>query len=81
MTIFAGAKAPLKNHASHDGAAALATRIRAYWARRGQRVEIEIHPSYGTKASGSIWALRSDMVNGRPAGPARPARQPDRAAE
>jgi hypothetical protein len=51
----------LRSHAQD-----LADQIQDYWAARGKKVRMRLE-EYGTNGkSGSVWAVRSDMIAGSP---------------
>jgi hypothetical protein len=60
---------PIPNHTSHAGAAALATRLKRYWADRGYDIKVwtEIVNTSGGIRFESISCVRSTLVNGLPA--------------
>lgn len=55
-----------RDHCSAAGAAALARRIRAYWAERGAEplVWVEVVAKVGDH--NTLYGLRSDLLNGAP---------------
>jgi hypothetical protein len=53
------------DHLSPRGAAALAERIKSYWAANGHPVETVIE-RFSTPRAGSGFAIRSDLVDGLP---------------
>lgn len=62
---------------SRDGAHALQAKIEAYWAERGQKVQIMLHNvGFHPAIRAARFDVRSDMVNGMPrtnGAPKRPA--------
>lgn len=53
-------------HSTRDGATALAQRLRAYWAKRGRAVTVEIERRTirawnPDAADDAIWGLKSDI--------------------
>jgi hypothetical protein len=60
----------MTDHLSYTGANALAQRIRDYWEAQGKTVRTRIEGYGPINASGShsVFAVRSDMINGMPRG-------------
>lgn len=61
---------PVENF-SRDSVQAQAASIKAYWARRGYKVNVSVVPITGDKKRGpktniTGWELETDMVNGLP---------------
>lgn len=57
---------------SRTGAAALKTKIEAYWRERGQNVIISLHNvGFHPAIRAARYDVRSDMVNGLPRGAAK----------
>jgi hypothetical protein len=55
------------DHTSLDGALALASRIREYWAERGYEVETYVDSlQYRHGEAGIIHTVRTDMIGGLP---------------
>lgn len=50
----------MRDHCTRSGAATLAERIRAYWARHGVNVQV------WTEETADMWVVRSDLISGRP---------------
>jgi hypothetical protein len=48
------------------GAERLAVKITRYWAKHGKNVKCRVIPMIDTAGSGSIWAVRSDMIGALP---------------
>lgn len=67
---------------SRDGAQALKNKIEAYWAERGQKVQIMLHNvGFHPAIRAARFDVRSDMVNGMPRTAGSPKRQAAAPAE
>lgn len=61
---------PAEDYGTEYGAATLAARIRAYWARRGRFPNVWVERLLTTQSPSAnerfAYIVQSDMVNGRP---------------
>jgi len=51
---------------TREGAERLVRRIKGYWKRRGCRVDADVEEVLSNVKGGSVWVVRSDIINGAP---------------
>jgi hypothetical protein len=80
---FAGSnRAGESDFCSRDGAHLLKAKIEAYWAERGQNVQVMLHNvGFHPAIRAARFDVRSDMVNGMPRSAGAPKRPPLEAVE
>lgn len=55
-----------KDSFSLERASALVRKIESYWRGRGREVRVWIEPISGIDSDGTVYQVRSDMLNGLP---------------